>query len=225
MPSLPSPGPVIRVREKWATEAPNYVFTRRFLGYSGGPPTGANLAALAAAINANMVTYLKALLSSAFALVEIECVDLSSSSGAGGMDLAVQAGSRGGTAPLAQTPAHFHWDIARRYRGGKPGAYYPFFDQGDYLNVYQWNAAAVSTAASDLASYITAQNGATFGATTIDEPVSISYYEGFTVVTNPVTGRARNVPKLRATPIVDIVLGVTGDERISSQRRRRGPAI
>jgi hypothetical protein len=50
--------------------------------------------------------------------------------------------------------------------------------------------------------------------------VNVSYYNGFTVVTNPTTGRARNVPTLRGTPVVDTVTGIVARVQVGSQRRR-----
>jgi hypothetical protein len=51
--------------------------------------------------------------------------------------------------------------------------------------------------------------------------VNVSYYEGFTVVIDPITGRARNVPKLRSSgPLVDGVVGIVINPELGTQRRR-----
>jgi hypothetical protein len=49
---------------------------------------------------------------------------------------------------------------------------------------------------------------------------AVSYFLGFTVVTNPVTHRARNVPTARAVPLVEPVTSVVGSAKVASQRRR-----
>jgi hypothetical protein len=50
--------------------------------------------------------------------------------------------------------------------------------------------------------------------------VNVSYYKGFTVVTSPTTGRARNVPTLRSAPVVDAVTAQAVRTSIGTQRRR-----
>jgi hypothetical protein len=51
--------------------------------------------------------------------------------------------------------------------------------------------------------------------------VSVSYYEGFTSVTNPITGRTKDVSKLRTGgPVVDVVSAIIVANGPKSQRRR-----
>ncbi|MGH9123011.1 MAG: hypothetical protein ACRDYC_13890, partial [Acidimicrobiales bacterium] len=54
---------------------------------------------------------------------------------------------------------------------------------------------------------------------------SISYYKGFTSVLNPVTGRTRDVPKVRAgadLPVpIDTVTALIVNPKPGSQRRRQ----
>lgn len=51
--------------------------------------------------------------------------------------------------------------------------------------------------------------------------VNVSYYEGFEVVTDPVTGRSRNVPQLRpGGPVVDKITGFSINPKLGSQRLR-----
>jgi hypothetical protein len=52
--------------------------------------------------------------------------------------------------------------------------------------------------------------------------LNVSYYAGFTVVVDPVTGRARNLPTPRVTPLKDAITANIVRSRIGSQRRRLG---
>ncbi|MGO9750265.1 MAG: hypothetical protein ACLP8S_05560 [Solirubrobacteraceae bacterium] len=51
--------------------------------------------------------------------------------------------------------------------------------------------------------------------------VNVSYYEGFQVVTDPLTGRSRNVSQLRSEgPVVDRITGFSINPKLGSQRGR-----
>ncbi len=51
--------------------------------------------------------------------------------------------------------------------------------------------------------------------------VNVSYYEGFKVVTDPLTGRSRNVSQLRPEgPAVDRITSFSINPKLGSQRRR-----
>ena len=53
------------------------------------------------------------------------------------------------------------------------------------------------------------------------EQVNISFYEGFTVVTDARTGRSRNVSQRRPDgPTVDVITGFSINPKLGSQRRR-----
>jgi hypothetical protein len=219
---LPSPGNILRVRHKWSIDTPPFAYTRIFYEWSGAAPTTGACAAIAAEHMANFVTYGKALLSSDWVLEEVDVTDLSSSSGAEGVDTSSTTGSRGGSPALGQAPVHVQFNISRRYRGGKPGVYLPLGTSSDYSGVYQWTSEFLSSVDTDVADWFNGLNGYASGGCTVGEQVNVSWYEGNEVVVNPITGRARNVPKPRAAPVVDIIGNWTAGQRIASQRRRRG---
>jgi hypothetical protein len=110
--------------------------------------------------------------------------------------------------------------IGRRYRGGKPRSYFPWGSSQEIFTRQSWNPTFVTNVDSGLAAYFSAVIGTTVGGTTLTEHVNVSYYSGFTVVTNPVTHRARNVPTVRAVPVVDNILSFAASSRPASQRRR-----
>jgi hypothetical protein len=110
--------------------------------------------------------------------------------------------------------------ISRRYRGGKPRAYLPWGDAGQLTSRQSWSGTFVTAVDSAFSTFYAAVIGLSAGSTTITDHVNVSYYDGFTVVTDPVTHRARNVPTLRGTPIVDVILSFAANPRPGSQRRR-----
>jgi hypothetical protein len=223
MATLPSPGDVLKLTlfHQGATVSPIPMRSSWYLSYSGSAPTSTNLNSLATALAAQWITDLKGNMVSDLALTEIFITDLSSLSGATGQWLGAETGSLG-SFPLAQGPVHVQWKLSRRYRGGKPGWYLPALSTTDTTNGFTWNTTDAGNVASASGLYVNSQNGVAYGAMTIGQHVSVSYYEGFTVVTNPTTGRARNKPTPRSAPLVDIVQAYAADSRISSQRRRRG---
>jgi hypothetical protein len=112
------------------------------------------------------------------------------------------------------------FNIARRYRGGKPKIFLPAGVAADISNTNTWGSTFLATANTDWAAFAAAVLAAGWtGAGTLTH-VNVSYYTGFTVVTNPVTHRARNVPTLRGAPVVDTVISYAAEVDIASQRRR-----
>jgi hypothetical protein len=83
-----------------------------------------------------------------------------------------------------------------------------------------WSTAFVGDVTAALTSAFAAIIGASAGGTTITQHVNVSYYAGFTVVTSPTSGRARNVPTLRSSPHVDTITSFAVSQRIANQRRR-----
>jgi hypothetical protein len=153
-------------------------------------------------------------------LSQVTATDLSSLSGA----RAVTAVNFPGTLATPDLPAEVSFDmeyvIARRYRGGKPKTFLTGRPASDLSDEERWLAARITSNVSNWQTFI--NNVAThapagMGALT---HVSVSYYAGFTVITNPITHRARNVPSLRGAPVVDTIIGYKGDARPGSQRRR-----
>lgn len=219
MPALPSVPNVVRVDWLWDDGSDNNVSTRNYFRYSGSAPTSADCVTLAADIYADMSAH-DDLWSAATVLTGTRVIDLSSPSGGVGE----HAQSTPGTIAFNELPGGVamlvNYVIGRRYRGGKPRSYFPFGSSEQIFTRQQWQAAFVTAVDSGLAAYFSAVIGTTVGGTTLTEHVNISYYEGFTVVTNPVTHRARNVPTVRAVPVVDNILSFAASSRPASQRRR-----
>ena len=221
MPPLPSVPNVVKVTHKFTLGADTAAETRWHMSYTGGPPSNADCATLATAINAAAVTHLVPLLGSDNIFAGIEVLDLSSPSGGAGEDLTVTGGSRGGGGLAAGTAVLSSLPIPRRYRGGKPRTYWPFLTSGDVSSPTAWEGSAVTDVLTGLEAYLGEIEVLTAGTTDLHQLVSVSYYAGFTSVLNPITGRTKDVAKLRVGgPVVDIVSSIIVAPGPKSQRRR-----
>jgi hypothetical protein len=129
-----------------------------------------------------------------------------------------------GTASGATLPAQIctviSYRIARRYRGGHPRGYWPFGAQTGLVDAGHWTSGYASAVDTQIAAFFTAVQAAGWaGAGTLSH-VSLSYFSGFTVITSPTTGRARNVPTVRSSPLIDPVVTLKTQTSIGTQRRR-----
>lgn len=220
MPPLPSAAGCLRCALKWGLGDGTPALSRFFLHYSGTAPTNAQLNTFATAISTAYGTNLKSLMDTGGALLEIDVDDLSSSTGSVGVWTGAISGTRGSAFIGAGSALVESYKIARRYRGGHPRGYFPFGIQSDLSDRNTWKGTFTAACDTGFAAFFAAVNAAGWtGAGTIKQ-VNVSYYHGFTVVTNPVTGRARNVPTLRGTPLVDDVTSLFTQASVGSQRRR-----
>lgn len=219
MPALPLVNNALHAQLIWGDDQDTSVYTGLFFRYTGGPPNAAACIALAGDIGGAM-----ALQNDCWhedtALNACKVTDLSSNTGGVGEYAVGTAGTivgepvSGGTAVLA------NYQITRRYRGGKPRSYFPWGSASELATRQTWGGTYVTQCQNALEAFFAACVGSTSGGTTISAHASISYYDGFTVVTNPTTGRARNAPKVRLVPLVDDVVSLSVLGRPASQRRR-----
>jgi hypothetical protein len=219
MPPLPNVPNVLRADFLWSLSDDTDISTRLFLRYSGGPPSSSDAAALAADIY-NPLHIVDTMWGTDTVLTGCRVTDLSSSTGGQGEHTQSTEGGRAGGELPAGVCLLANYLINRRYRGGKPRSYWPWMTSDDFFTRRAWAAESVTEAASNLAATFTAIIGLNEGTTTITQHVNVSYYSGFTVVTNPVTGRARNVPTLRNVPVVDQINSFNVSTTPASQRRR-----
>jgi hypothetical protein len=220
MPPLPPVSKVIRTALRFDLGDGTPAITRFFTSYSGTAPTNTDLRTLDTAIGAGFNTNLKSLMDSGSALEEISSVDLSSASGAVDIFPDVIGGTRGSAVIGASSCLVSSYQIARRYRGGHPRGYWPFGIQTDLSDRNTWKGTFTTAALTGLNAFFAAVVAGGWGAAGTLTHVNVAYYQGFTVITNPITGRARNVPNLRGTPLVDTVLAITPRASVGSQRRR-----
>lgn len=220
MPALPSVPNVLRAQVLWDVGTDTDVSTGMFFRYSGGPVTLTIATSLAQAVANAWAQFETPPWSSDVTLAGAKVTDLSSPTGGEGTSSADQPGgdASGGLAGGTCTVVGFH--IARRYRGGKPRVYLPWGSKDNLNGPNAWAAAYVTQVTTYVTEILSQVVGSTAGGVTITDHVNVSYYEGTRVVTSPTTGRARNVPILRTTPLVDDIAGFTVLAYPGSQRRR-----
>ena len=194
--------------------------TRFYISYTGSVPTAAELVTFAGLLVTGYGFWMLPYTDESTTLTGATCIDLSSDTGAEGSATADDAGSLAGTVLPADACCVIGYEIARRYRGGHPRGYLRLGVGASMENAQTWSSAFLAdvlTAIDGLFSAIAGDGWS--GAGTVAH-VNVSFYEGFTVVTNPTTHRARNVPTVRGTPLVNTVTSYAPRVDIGSQRRR-----
>lgn len=220
MPALPAVSKVVRVALSGTLGASGVWLTRFYLQYTGTAPTNSDLNTFNGACGSSWVTDIAPITDQACYLLSVESEDLTSATSAVATTATSHGGSRTGATLPAQVCAVASYEISRRYRGGHPRGYWRFGTSTDITDSRDWSSTALTAFTSGINAYFTALVGSGWsGAGTISH-VNVSFYSGFTVVTNPTTGRARNVPTVRGTPLVDPVTSLIMRPSFGTQRRR-----
>lgn len=193
---------------------------RFYLSYSGSTPTTANLNTLASDIAAQWETHIAPLCNTANALEEVDVLDITTDLGNSGTWTGSNDGSRSGSGLPCQITTNVGFEIARRYRGGKPRIYLPAPVVGDEIDAGHWSTTFVTAANTGVAAFFTALEGLSIGSIGTLQHINLSYYDGFVNVTNS-SGRTRAAPKYRTVAKSDPVTGYKTSPVMSSQRRRR----
>lgn len=221
MPALPAVPQVLRVDHGFTLSEDTHAKVHMFFRYTGTPPSNADLVTVA--------NFLKTSWSAAGfqhnmtpekLLETITITDLTSSTSSVGTDSAsaIDGVSTGHVLP-ADVAALTSWEIARRFRGGHPRAYWPFGTSEDLADDQTWNNGFLTTVVGRFNTYLGDIVTATWAGGGIHQQVSVSFYEGFTVHTGT-TGRARNVSTVRLVPVVDNVVSFILRAGLASQRKR-----
>jgi hypothetical protein len=218
-PPLPA-SPCLRVRL-------NYLFTdafeagsRFYLSYSGAAPTAGNCATLASDIAAAWNSHLASLISADVELAEVDVLDIATDSGLSGQWTGADPGTIAGNLLTQNVAQNIEFNIARRYRGGKPRMYLPSPSNAELTDTSHWSSAHVTALNTGIAAFMSEIEALSIGAIGTLAHVNLSYYSGFTNVTNS-SGRTRAAPKYRTTALVDTVSGYSAKATVGSQRRRR----
>lgn len=220
MPPLPAASKVVSLAVMGTFLNGGRWLSRVYVQYTGTAPTNADLAAFLTSVDTALNTNLKPLMNADVNATELHAIDLTSSTSAVADKVIARTGTRAGTAIPADAASVISYEIARRYRGGHPRGYWPFGSVTDLATPRIWGAAAVAAFKSGYDAWMTAVLAAGWtGAGTLTQ-VNVSYFHGFTVVTNPITGRARNVPTLRVAPTIDAVTSTIARTSFGTQRRR-----
>jgi hypothetical protein len=218
MPALPTIPNVLKASLLWSVSSDVDVRTGLYFSYSGGAPNNASCSAFAAAAYAAFGSFGEDW-DVDTSLTGCEVIDLSSASGGVGLHSGTTVGNL--QHPISGASCVLvNYQIARRYRGGRPRSYLPWGDQTTVGNRQTWGGTYIDGVTTHVGDAFAGIIGQTSGGTTISQHVNVSYYEGFTVETSPSSGRARNVPTLRSSPVVDTIVGFSVSTRIANQRRR-----
>jgi hypothetical protein len=158
--------------------------------------------------------------SNEWVLTEVDVLDIASDTGSSGQWTGDIVGGNGGTMIPNNCAINIEFDIARRYRGGKPRIFLPPASSGELLNQDRWSDTAVGTFHTAISGFFTQVEALTIGSMGTLNHVNLSYYKGFTNVTNS-SGRTRAAPKYRTVALSDPVEGYAVKLEVGSQRRRR----
>jgi hypothetical protein len=220
MPPLPNVPNGLRVDLDWSAGLDTTALTRLHFIYSGSAPATADCAAFALDFTNSFTAHLASLCSGNNNLEQVVVTDIASNTGAQGQHAGPFVGTRAGSNLTGATAVLMNHQIARRYRGGKPRSYLPFFVSADLVGAGGWQSTAVAAMNTGWAAFIAAVIPATSGSTTIEALANVSYYQGYNAATITPSGRAKNHPKLRGAPLVDLITGSTCNNKPASQRRR-----
>lgn len=212
--------PCVRVRLIYNEGSPGEGGNRFYLKYSGSAPSGANCSDLASAIAEQWNDQLATLVSTAYGLKEVDVLDIATDSGLSGQWTGSHSGSRSGNWLPDSVATNIEFNIARRYRGGKPRMFLPPPIQSDLNTQSAYTGSFVSEVQTGIDTFFLAVSEESIGSMGTLGHVNLSYYKGFTNITNS-SGRERAVPTYRATALHDDVTGYSPKTVIGSQRRRR----
>lgn len=220
MPALPDAPGCLRIALSGSIDAAAPFLTRFYTFYTGTAPTVAELNTFNTAVATSYTTHLDPLVDTMSVITQIETIDLTSPTAAVATKPVTLTGTRSGGVAPSEMCVVVSYEIARRYRGGHPRGYWRMGTLTDYVVPKQWSGTLITAVNTGVAAFMTDVNAAGWsGAGTLGQ-VNVSYYKGFTVVTNPTTGRARNVPTVRSSPLTDAVTAIAAKTSVGTQRRR-----
>lgn len=219
MPALPSPGKVVRVTLQFTDGSDTNILNRIYFSYTGSV-SAADCTSINNKIDTGWGSSMATNITSNVQLISVTTSDLSSATGAEVTTTYTTAGSNAGTKLASGTAIVMQNKLARKYRGGHPRTYIAGMPEAALLNANTWVTATANNALSGWIQVLNAVVSSPPADLGVVAQVNVSYYQGFSVITSPTTGRSRNVPKLRTTPVVDVVQSVGVNLKVGSQRRR-----
>jgi hypothetical protein len=193
---------------------------RLYFSYAGAAPTAGNCITIAGDIATAVATDLCPQIRDDWSLTEVDVLDIASLTGNSGQWTGSHAGAGSGSQLPASCAMNIEFDISRRYRGGKPRMFLPPPDESALQDAAHWTDAQVASSQTNIVNFFTAVEAISVGAVGALAHINLSYYSGFTNITNS-SGRERAVPKYRATALHDAINGYAVKKEIGSQKRRR----
>ena len=212
--------PCVRVRLLYTNTDGSEAGSRFYLSYTGSTPSATTLNTLATDVATEWNTELATLVQDNYALTGVDVLDIATDTGNSG----VWAGSHPGTISGVPVPANcamnVEFGIARRYRGGKPRMFLPPPGQSAMADSGHWGSTTLGYVNTNVAAFFAYLEGLSIGSMGALDHVNLSYYKGFTNITNS-SGRERAAPNYRASALLDPVISYTAKAEVGSQRRRR----
>lgn len=214
----------------WNSGGSNECGVRFYLNSTGTPPfAAADLAALNGEISTLHHTTLAPLFSAVFTLIEIDVLDITTPMGAGSTITYSDPGVRSGNTLSDNCATNVEFQIATRYRGGKPRMYLPPGVSTDLVSASQYESSFVSTVKTNVQDFFSSLTAYTHGGLTGLSHVLLSYYDGVDKNTPsdtpPGTWRGpgyKYPPAYRSPTAVSFpVTGYDPKQTVGSQRRRR----
>jgi len=219
---LPTPTGVAKFTFKQSTDSGTFGWSF-MMKYTGGPPSTADLTTLATEVQAAWAGHLASLFCASWVLTSTIAGDLANPGTVLGATSTSTAGTRPGSAVIDQGAACLVFRPNHKYRGARPKCFMPAGADTDLLNGSQWDTAFVTEVETKWAAFIAACTGQVAGTTTLAQQQSVSYIEPpYTNVPVGGSGRVRREGTLRNPPAVYDVLSVFLQQKLGSQRRRRG---
>ena len=221
MPALPAAPKTIRVALQGLVGGATEWVTRQYVSYTGSSPDSAELDTYCESMMTLFASDVAPWMCQSDEIDVIAAVDLNSNTGAEGSFEDSVNGSMTGQNLPGDTAMVVSYEISRRYRGGHARGYWRVGDDTAISTPQSWDPTFLSNAGGGITTFLAGLTSAPWsGAGTLTQ-VNVSYYEGFTVHINSITGRARNVPTLRDTPLINAVSSYIPRAPIGSQRRRQ----
>lgn len=218
-PPLPE-SPCLRVKLDYLSTNDTELGSRFYLSYAGSAPTGGNCATIAADIAAAWASHIAGLVTNVYSLVEVDVLDIATNSGASGQWTGSNSGGLGGGSVTENTAVNVEFQIARRYRGGKPRMFLPPSETSNLADGSHWTSSFLTSVNTAMTAFMAEIEALSVGAVGALGHVNLSYYQGFKNITNS-SGRERAVPTYRNTALLDVVQGYAAKSVVGSQRRRR----
>lgn len=220
MPALPNVAKCLKIAAIWSNGINTDIVTRWYMTYTGSAASAPELNTFCGSVATSIDDDFGYATSDTLTLGRVHAIDLSSATGAEGDWLGEHAGANTEAPNAADVAQVISYEISRRYRGGHPRGYWPLGSALSLSTPQRWNPTYLASIQSNVETLFAHIGTLAWSGGGTLQHVNVSYFSGFTVVTNPTTGRARNMPTLRATPLVDAVTAYVARAHVGTQRRR-----
>jgi hypothetical protein len=183
--------------------------------WTGTTPNSTALTALGADLAAVWNSDMKAQVLPQCTLQTVTLTDLTTSSGAVGVDTPAIVGTNAGSTLTNNAAILVNFPSSFRYRGGHPRLYLPPSSTANLTNDSTWASGLVTNINTYINALQSAMNGATSGGTTLAGQCAVSYYS---------TAITPTPPHRRVTPVIMPIApgSFTTEAHVASQRRRVG---